>query len=356
MKNVLRTITLVALCLVFLIPTSHASAATAPWQSVATPNIQITLDGAPLLSKGIVQDGSTYIPLNILAKDLKLDTAYDAQKKVMRVKAKGKDVVIQVNQYAVNSIVNGHELWDAYGRVLLNGSNYVALSLLTDNFGYHSTWDPKTKSVHLKTVQENDIIWSSKKIDENTKDAIINVQYPQVSGLKNAEVQEKINTLFASEAKKYVDTAKESSKGAYEELGFKYEYTSNYDIKYNSNQVISLLFSSNEYTGGAHGMPEQWSYTINIDTGVVYTLNDLFKLVPEYKQVINEKIKKEIAPMLMYDAKFQSINEDTTFYVKDEGVVVYFGVYEYTPYAAGFPEFYIPFRSVSPSFEGKLPF
>ncbi|WP_193726595.1 PdaC/SigV domain-containing protein [Paenibacillus guangzhouensis] len=355
MKNVLRTITLVALCLVFLNQTSHASAA-ASVQSVVTPNIQITLDGAPLLSKGIVHDGSTYIPLNILTKDLKLDGAYDAKKKVMHVKAKGKDVVIQVGQYAVNSVVNGHELWDAYGRVLVNGNNYVALSLLTDNFGYQSVWDSKTKSVHLVKIQENDMIWSSKKIDENTKDAIINVQYPQVSGLKNAEVQEKINTLFAAEAKKYVDTAKENSKGAYEELGFKYEYTSNYDIKYNSNQVISLLFSSNEYTGGAHGMPEQWSYTINIDTGTVYTLDDLFKLVPDYKQVINEKIKKDIAPMLMYDAKFQSINEDTAFYVKDEGVVIYFGVYEYTPYAAGFPEFYIPFRSISSTLDGKLPF
>ena len=77
---------------------------------------------------------------------------------------------------------------------------------------------------------------------------------------------------------------------------------------------------------------------------------------PNYKQVINEKIKKDIAPMLMYDAKFQSINEDTAFYVKDEGVAIYFGVYEYTPYAAGFPEFYIPFSAVSPSLEGKLPF
>lgn len=357
MKNWLGLLALLVGCFTVLPHTSYAATvATQQQDAKIASSIQFTLDGKSLISKGIVKDGSTLVPLHLLAKDLKLDMHHDPVLKTVTIQPGDKKIVLKLEEEFVTANVNGHELWDSYERVNMNGNNYVALRFLTDNLGYRASWDGKTKTVNLTKIQENGVVWSNQKINESTKDATITVQYPQLSGLEDTAAQEKINTLFEKEAKAYVDNAKEASKGAYNDVGFQYEYTSNYEVKYNTNHIISVVLWSNEYTGGAHGMPGQWSYTINLDTGLVYKLDDLLSSNPNYKEIINAKVKQEIKPLLMPDAQFNGIGEEPSYYVKDDGIVVYFGVYEYTPYAVGFPEFYMPFSTLLPDLHGKLPF
>ncbi|OPA76307.1 hypothetical protein BVG16_19135 [Paenibacillus selenitireducens] len=357
MKNWLRLLALLVGCFTVLPHTSYAATiATQQQDTKLASSIQLTLDGKPLISKGIVKDGSTLVPLHLLSKDLNLEMDHNPALKTVTIHPGDKKIVLKLEEEFVAANVNGHDLWDSYERVNMNGNNYVALRFITDNLGYRAAWNGKTKTVDLTKIQENDVTWLNQKIDESTKDATITVQYPQLSGLKDAGIQEQINSLFEKEAKSYVANAKEASKGAYNDVGFQYEYTSNYDIKYNTNHVISVILWSNEYTGGAHGMPGQWSYTINLETGKVYKLDDLLASNPNYKEMINAKIKQEIKPLLMPDVEFNGIREEPSFYVKDDGVVVYFGVYEYTPYAVGFPEFYMPFSTLLPDLHDKLPF
>lgn len=338
----------------FLILGSSSVEISAKSSSVA--NIPIVMNGKTFKNKGVMGSEGTLIPLQLLVGDLGMAMKYDAKSKTFQFTA-GKDaLLLHMSEGGTSPVFNGHDLGAFYPREMIGGHNYVSISVLTDILGYRSDWNPVTKTVALSKIQQNDIMWSVKKLEKETKDASISIQYPQVSGLKDDAVQTKINQIFEENAKQFYDEDLESAEGVQEELGFKYEFTSNYDIKYNSNDVISVLFRDSLYMGGAHDMPSQYSYTINLKTGKVYTLDDLLQSNPNYVQVINGKIKKDIEPMLITSGSFQSVGDNPSFYVHNDGVVIYFSVYEYTPYVEGFPEFYFTFKTLLPEAGGKLPF
>ncbi|MFM1654605.1 RsiV family protein [Brevibacillus sp. B_LB10_24] len=58
-------------------------------------------------------------------------------------------------------------------------------------------------------------------------------------------------------------------------------------------------------------------------------------------RVVAENMGYQIPP-------FTSISDDQPFYLRGESVDFYVGLYEYTPYAAGIPEFAIPLASLIP--------
>lgn len=117
-------------------------------------------------------------------------------------------------------------------------------------------------------------------------------------------------------------------------------------------------------TGGAHGMHDDITYNIDLKTGKLIELNDLFKENVDYKKTIDSKIKEQIKALNedeknfliksgqkeedfypVYDG-FAGIKEDQSYYLTDGKLGVYFGLYEIAPYAAGVPTFEIPFEDL----------
>ncbi|MGE6258414.1 DUF3298 and DUF4163 domain-containing protein [Heyndrickxia sporothermodurans] len=173
--------------------------------------------------------------------------------------------------------------------------------------------------------------------------ATVKANYPTLKGLKNDKVELKINQLFSKHMKMLDAQAKKVSKGLKKAKKNKYTYTSDYKVKYNKNGMLSVVFTNYSYEGGAHGMTDQIAYTLNTKTGKLYSLKEITKGDPKYKEKINAIIKKQIKQRkLPLITPFKSISNNQTFYVQGNQLVVYFGLYEYTPYAAGIPEFKIP--------------
>ena len=82
------------------------------------------------------------------------------------------------------------------------------------------------------------------------------------------------------------------------------------------------------------------SLTFDVRTGNVYQLPDLFKPSSDYIQVISNIIRKQIKLRdLPTINEFTSIASNQDFYLADKSLVVYFQLYDITPYYVGLPMF-----------------
>ena len=120
-----------------------------------------------------------------------------------------------------------------------------------------------------------------------------------------------------------------------------------FDVKKNSDNILSILIKYYKYAGGAHGYYENVAYNIDIRNGNFLTIDNLFKEGSDYKNIINEEIRNQIEELIKLDEQnkgvyeFKSIEDKQKFYIQDDNIVVYFDLYDIVPYAAGIPEFII---------------
>jgi hypothetical protein len=110
--------------------------------------------------------------------------------------------------------------------------------------------------------------------------------------------------------------------------------------------VLSVQLNIYSYYGGAHGTSQIVSITSNTDTGEVYKFKDLFKENADYNSVITKYILKEIEKepeqyFSDYEKTISSKDGNYEFYIDGDKLVVYFGLYNIAPYAAGIRYFVI---------------
>lgn len=125
-----------------------------------------------------------------------------------------------------------------------------------------------------------------------------------------------------------------------------YIYNITFDVKKNSDNMLSILTKYYQHSGGAHGFYENKSYNIYMEDGKNLNLADLFKENSDYKKVINNIIREKIKES-KEEYTFKSISDNQKFYIEDDKIVIYFDLYEIAPFAAGIPEFSIDANSVS---------
>lgn len=126
------------------------------------------------------------------------------------------------------------------------------------------------------------------------------------------------------------------------------EFWGGYEVKGNENQVLSLVFELYYYaTGAAHGMVTYKSRTYDTRSGHAYTLVELFLKGSDWKNRLNKEIKRQFKKQdIPQTTPFKTVTETTDYFVTPQDLVIYFQLYEYTPYAYGIPEFAIPIASL----------
>lgn len=117
-----------------------------------------------------------------------------------------------------------------------------------------------------------------------------------------------------------------------------------YEVKYESEEILSLVLTANESWSNAYGV--QYFYNIDLNDDSEITLKDL--LGEEYVEMVNTQIREQIAADdsgLFFEEDmggFMSISDKTNFYINAEGnPVIVFAKYEIAAGAAGSPEFEI---------------
>ncbi|MDX1702036.1 MAG: DUF3298 and DUF4163 domain-containing protein [Melioribacteraceae bacterium] len=177
----------------------------------------------------------------------------------------------------------------------------------------------------------------------------ISIYYPYVFGLANTHAELLIN-------RKIVETLNDLLL----ELGFYnptlVEMIGEFEIKTNERQLLSLTLTVYSFTGGAHGMTIVKALSFNVTTGKHYNLQDLFLPDSDYvkrlSSIIKPKIKDWEIPIL---EEFTQISADQDFYLADHSLVIYFQLYEISPYVAGFPYFPIPILDIQDIIQPKGP-
>ena len=181
---------------------------------------------------------------------------------------------------------------------------------------------PNTFPVSIKTIQ------ISSESDKT-------VSYPQVIGMQNQEWERSINQTIAYQTQQLINEQVGNIPTTVEEM------IGSYEVKNNQRQVLSLSLSNYTYHyHAAHGMTYIKSLTFDLKKGKLCELKDLFKSGSDYVKrlsiLIDKQIKQRNIPLLN---GFTVIRPNQDFYIADKVLVIYFQLYEITPYVFGLPMF-----------------
>ena len=177
---------------------------------------------------------------------------------------------------------------------------------------------------------------------------------PVFSGFSSAEeLNRKIGKLtddgVAELKKETADLSPDFSAGA-DALyyGSFFDYSRNGDL-------LSVWVTSENYSGGAHGMHWIDAFTVDTKTGKFYTsLSSLFRSPEAGVQTVTDgilrRIKAQPDAYMPSDEQTKTIKDkkgDYKFYLDGGNLVVYFDLYEIVPYAAGIPTFTFPVKDLN---------
>lgn len=111
---------------------------------------------------------------------------------------------------------------------------------------------------------------------------------------------------------------------------------------------MNFLISSYFYpTGAAHGMPAHKSLIVNLKTGQLYTLKDIFETGSQYLNKVSQVIRNEDTNHALNTfTTFTGVTNQDTIFLQPGGFAVDFAPYEWASYAQGFLGYAVPFTSV----------
>lgn len=319
------------------------------------PALQISarpfaIEGKKVYLPAAVVNGESYIGLRSLNDRLGIKTAWDPKTRETSLTGRGRTMQLSP---ASGYRLNGERLYASPAYVQA-GSTFVPLRFVLESFGYSIGYEASTKTVSIAPIAENQLKWQSAQITHNASKLSLTVSYPVFSGMENEDAQAKINAKLKSEAEKYATDGRQTIEKAakdnaeaeksYPDTQFPpVEFEGIYTMSNNESGLLSLYVDYYVYTGGAHGGTQRVPYTFDLKTGELLSLKDVAGDSADYVSIINRAIQTQIKQRkLELLTPFKTIEADRPFFLRHGALVVYFEQYEYTPYAAGMPEFAVP--------------
>lgn len=167
-----------------------------------------------------------------------------------------------------------------------------------------------------------------------TKDNMVTIDYPAVKGLESPTVQHRINRTIVAAADMLM-----REQGFYKEQNI--EMLGWYEIKTNERGILSLTIGNYAFTyPSAHGLTIVKGLTFDVNSGDIIELKDLFKPEADYVKVLSGIVEQQIIDrnIDLLD-EFKGIKPDQDFYIADKSLVLFFQLYEITPYYMGLQYF-----------------
>ena len=126
-----------------------------------------------------------------------------------------------------------------------------------------------------------------------------------------------------------------------------YRVYSNYDLTFNKNQVISLILSLTALDNNNPQYNDLYNYNIDLLTGNQLLLKDIFRPNVDYLKLVSDFVNFKINqnPTFYYPDASVDIPEDQSFYLTDQGIVIYFVLDEISPAANDIPKFLMEFSN-----------
>lgn len=172
----------------------------------------------------------------------------------------------------------------------------------------------------------------------------------------NKTIEKSINNRITNEIMSFYNKSKDEAENYLKDNPnneLKFIANTNFDVKKNSNNMLSIAVTYTKYSGGAHNEYENIGYNIYMPTGEFLNLSDIFKENVDYKSVINDEIRRQIEELIKQNPdneqiyQFSTIKDNQKFYIQDDSLVIFFDLYDIAPYPAGIPEFKINIKTIS---------
>jgi hypothetical protein len=178
--------------------------------------------------------------------------------------------------------------------------------------------------------------------DENHNGMAIVIKVPQIQGMKNEAKQKEINEKFIQRGKVLEEETRKTEEGlkGLEGMELHAEGIMNFEVKWTSENVLSILIDQYVYSGGAHGISVKMPFNYDLKQDKELTLADVFadaNYVQELSAIVKENVAKSELKNYMFE-DFKQIKPNEKFYLTKDHVVLVFDMYEYTAGAAGSPE------------------
>lgn len=126
-----------------------------------------------------------------------------------------------------------------------------------------------------------------------------------------------------------------------------YRVYSNFDLTFNKNHIISLTLRLTAFQDNNPQYDDLYSYNIDLLTGNPIMLRDIFRPGVDYLKLVTDFVNLRITqnPDAYYSDASVDIPDDQSFYLTDQGIVIYFGLDEISPAANDIPKFLMEFSN-----------
>ena len=165
-----------------------------------------------------------------------------------------------------------------------------------------------------------------------------------------------VDELVADLKKSYLDAIRDESETDDSDFQLRtgWEFDINNEILFANDALLQLKTEAYVYLGGAHGSYGTSSYLFNLQTGVEYSRDDVFKseaAADIRRLIINELLKIWTDSWdrdMMYDGIDYIWTEKTDFAVTSAGIQILYSDYEIGSYSMGAPVVVIPYAAIMP--------
>ncbi|QGG48397.1 DL-endopeptidase inhibitor IseA family protein [Heliorestis convoluta] len=180
------------------------------------------------------------------------------------------------------------------------------------------------------------------------------ITYPQVTGLSDQALEATINQILKNEALSYREKTLQDAK----EQGFDIEkiaFYGDYEVTYNRGGLLSIAMPQGSYMlQAAHPSNYLSAVTVDVRTGNILSLSDLFIEKEDIKALLDPLMKKQIEERnLSLLTEFAGLEEDQDYYLGPSYLILYYQPYAYTPHAYGVLKFAIPYQAIAAEVEPK---
>ena len=180
-----------------------------------------------------------------------------------------------------------------------------------------------TNESFAKTMEDVPIIsklaevFTINEYEESSEIDLIKAKVPAIRNTGNVDLEDRINYEISTkinniieEAKKRAEEYKEAvlATGGTMENFIPIEVNIDYEITYQDDNIISFVITKSESAASAY--QEQYFYNIDIENGKELNLRDV--LGEDYKEIVDEEVKKQIKERM-------EENKDNSYFTEEEG-------------------------------------
>ncbi|HXE72404.1 MAG TPA: DUF3298 domain-containing protein [Candidatus Nitrosotenuis sp.] len=204
---------------------------------------------------------------------------------------------------------------------------------------------------------------TSARIHEEGPGWSIDLRYPQLWCPGRVAAGQAFNKTVGEWARRQASNFKQQFRETRDPnpAGTSWTLACNYEVVGQTSDVVSILISGSDFTGGAHPNPFYETFTFHIPTGRRLGLADLFVKGSDYLSLLSSYCTSALLKRNLGDEKWvrdgaaPRAENYQFFYLTRKGLVVLFPPYQVAPYAAGPQKVLIPYKTLQPAWDPRGP-